>query len=116
MSKTFTVRGHKVRSASMRRFIVVRVTTDKWAVMDEVVDPKYGYPFERVASDTRGFRMIFGTEAEAVEACGTGQVVKRWSTAKAEIAKRSDSIATARSHALSVGGGVVIDTVTGEEV
>ena len=112
-AKTFTIRGHKVRSASMRRFIVVRVTSDKWAVMDEITDAT-GYSYDEVATAASGFRAIFATEA--VEACGAGQKVKVWSKAGATIEKRSDSIAVARGYASRIGGCVVVDTTTGEEV
>lgn len=116
MTTTFTVRGHKVRSASMRRFIVVKVTTDKWAVMDEITTAS-GYTYHEVAREERtGFRRIFTTEAEAVEACGAGQTVKVWSKAGATVEKRSDAAATARAHASRIGGCVVIDTTTGEEI
>lgn len=112
---TFTVRGHKIRSASIRRFLVVRVKTDAWAVMD-TVDTAWGSTYHEVAKDPRtGFRMIYKTEAEAEAARGEGQVVKVWSKAGATVEKRSDSFATAKSHASRIGGCVIVDTTTGEE-
>lgn len=113
---TFTVRGHKVRSASTRRYLVFVVKRDRWCVQDEVAAPS-GYTYHEVARDpVTGFRAIFETEAEAVAKCGPGQRVAQWSKAGAQIFKRSDSYQTARRHALSVGGGVVIDASTGEEI
>lgn len=112
---TFTVRGHKLRSASTRRFLVVRIKSDAWAVMN-IQTSSWGHDFHQVAFDGRGFRMVFATEAEAIEACGDDQVVKVWSTAGATVEKRSDSVTTARAHASRIGGCVVIDTATGEEI
>jgi hypothetical protein len=110
---TFTVQGHKLRSASTRRFLVVKVKEDAWGVFNVETDNAHGYAYERLAVE-RGFRQIFKTEAEAVAAARPGQIVKPWSKAGAEVVKRSDSYETARRHALSFGGAVVLDTSTGE--
>jgi hypothetical protein len=73
MTKTFTIRGHKIRTASMRRYIVVMV-----------------------------YKTYDGGE-------------------RAEIYKRSDSVATCRTHINRYGfkAGTtmhVVDTTTGEEI
>lgn len=115
-SKTFTVRGHKMRTTSQRRFIVVRVTTDQWAVMDTVVSHA-GNTFHQIARDWRGVPMVFDVEADAVATRTGDQVVKVWSSAGAVIEKRSDSLTTARQQASRIGRGcIVIDSTTGEEV
>jgi hypothetical protein len=92
MSATFTVRGHKIRTASQRRYIVA------------IVQPR-----ERTVTVAQwnGEAMV---PAQVVVPAG------------ARIHKRSDSIATARQHAQRYGyqtGGsfaVVVDTATGSEV
>lgn len=89
---TFTVRGHKVRSASQRRYIVV------------IVQPR---DREAFVQERRNGEWV--TEPITVPA-------------GARVHKRSNSVATAHQHASRYGfptGGnfaVVIDTVTGEEV
>ena len=115
---TFTVQGHKLRSASTRRFLVVKVKRDRWAVMEPVVQGAYGRTYNEVVRDERtGFRAIFDTHAEAVQAVThPNQTVEVWSVAGAEVVKRSDSYETARRHALSVAGGVVLDTTNGEVI
>lgn len=94
-TKTITVRGHRIRSASQRRFIVVAVRPEDITIRPE----------DEAAR-------IFGREP--------GTYV-----AFARIEKRSDSAATAHAHkarferARAGGIGVhfvVVDTVTGEEV
>lgn len=93
-TRKFTVRGHKMQTASQRRFVVVHVRAEDITVTAD-------------------------SEAHRIFQRPVGTFV-----AFADIVKRTDSIATARTFAQRqrqrhVGVGVktvIVDTVTGQEV
>lgn len=106
MTSTFTVRGVKIRTGSIRRFIVVA------ARAEDVVAER------RVSVGTR-------TYCRVADRCfcseGIYETRDERYTAFSEIIARSDSAETAKRRAAKYGAGVgsfvaVVDTTTGEEV
>src|SRR4249920_1258430 len=115
-SRSFTVRGHKIRTQSQRRFVVV-------AVREESITVEVWRGFENG-------QVVRSSMSRSTAEWWLGQDVARSISptnetyvAFAEIIKRSDSYATAtrvkESQVGKHGPGtmvVVIDTTTGEEI
>lgn len=119
-SRTFTVRGHKIRTTSQRVFAVV-------AVREEPITMDVYTGFRTASYGEYAARTFYSADAaESAVRCGSVErieVSRGTFVAFAEIIKRSDSYATATKvkerEVGKHGPGtkvVIVDTTTGEEV
>lgn len=116
MTATFIVKGHKVRSASQRRFIVVNAREHTVFTAHAICGKHRSW-----------IRVGSGVSADAARAAADENIRIRQiqdvvdieiieHAPFANIEFRSDDVEKAKARARKFGDAVVIDTVTGEQV